>query len=39
MINKVYYTNIDIIITLHNIYYTHIYLTKIRVSEAHYSYE
>ena len=27
------------IITLHNIYYTHIYIPKIRVTEAHYSYK
>ena len=24
--------------TLHNIYYTHIYIHKIRLTEAHYSY-
>ena len=28
----------SILITLHNIYYTHIYIHKIRVKEAHYSY-
>jgi len=29
----------DIVITLHNIYYTHIYIPKIRLTEAHYSYK
>jgi len=29
----------NILITLHNIYYTHIYIPKIRVTEVHYSYK
>jgi hypothetical protein len=29
----------SIFITLHNIYYTHIYIYKIRLTEAHYSYK
>ena len=29
----------SILITLHNIYYTHIYIYKIRLIEAHYSYK
>ena len=28
----------DIVITLHNIYYTHIYIHKLRDTETHYSY-
>ena len=39
MIKQIITTKIDITNTLHNIYYTHIYLPKIRVSEAHYSYK
>ena len=31
--------SIKIIYTLHNIYYTHIYIHKMRLTEAHYSYE
>ena len=31
--------NKDILNTLHNIYYTHIYIYKIWVIEAHYSYK
>ncbi len=39
MININININIFILTTLHNIYYTHIYISKIRVTEAHYSYK
>ena len=39
MKNKVNKYKNNIYITLHNIYYTHIYIHKIRLTEAHYSYK
>jgi len=36
--NKKYYHQ-TILITLHNIYYTHIYIHKIRLTEVHYSHK
>ena len=39
MIYMLYKHNNNIYKTLHNIYYTHIYIHKIRHAEAHYSYK
>ena len=39
MIKVIITTKIDITNTLHNIYYTHIYIHKLRLTEAHYSYK